>query len=251
MGLPEELKILREPKQTWAGNQPFTVQPKVALVDAGGNTLSHVSDLDISAVVTESLSQTSDIIVDTRLDDVPIVTSVQYHPSILSDGRIAYSYGHIIFIIVHFSQEVFISVPSDSNESNPVVPSLTLNIIDDTGVNAKAYLSEPFNLDAPNSYLSFTYRVAVDSEQTMVDILDNGSLQSNGYLIRDAWGRQALLSLPFSNSTKTLTNSKVIIVHNQPASITQIAVSLSDGEYGAGQEVDFVVDFTHEVRFQA
>ena len=247
VGLPQGLKILREPSNTWAGNQPFKVQPKVALVDAGGNILADASNMNMDAIVVESLSQTSDIIIDTRLDPVPVVDSVRFHSSILGDGRNAYSYGHNISIMVHFSQEVFVTAPSEVGESGVLVPTLTLNVIDDTGLHAKAYLSQPFDLDAPMPYLLFTYEVAVDSEQSLVDILDAGSLEANGYIIRDAWFRNTSLSLPSLDTAATLVTSKSISVHDGPASISEIRSTADDGEYGAGHVIDFEVDFTHEV----
>ena len=87
----------------WEGNQPFRIQPKIALVDAGGNTISEASGLVVETVVVESLSQTSQIVIDTRDDQVPSISSIYFHQSILNDNRIMYSSGHNISIVVLFS----------------------------------------------------------------------------------------------------------------------------------------------------
>ena len=39
------------------------------------------------------------------------------------------------------------------------------------------------------------------------------------------------------------------MVHNQPAHISQITSSVPDGEYGAGHDIDFTVEFSDKVRF--
>lgn len=220
------------------------MQPKVALVDAGGNTLSDLSDLGIDVAVVQSLSQTSDIIVDTCLDSVPSVTSIHLHPSMLNDNRISYSNGHNISIVVNFNQEVAVSKPPGSDESELNVPTLTLKIIDAVGSQAKAYLSEPISIDSKASRLTFIYTVAVNYLQSLVDIFDGVTLVSNDYFIRDAWYRNVSLSIPTSSVSNT-----PVVVHNQPAHISQITSSVPDGEYGAGHDIDFTVEFSDKVRF--
>ena len=66
-----------------ANNEPFLVQPKVALVDAGGNILIDKSDTYVHAYIARSLSQTSDIVIDTSKDSIPSIYSVQFHHSII------------------------------------------------------------------------------------------------------------------------------------------------------------------------
>ena len=44
VGLPHELRVRRALGRAWAGNQPFGLQPSVAIVDAGGNTLADRGD---------------------------------------------------------------------------------------------------------------------------------------------------------------------------------------------------------------
>jgi hypothetical protein len=250
VGKPEALKVLREPVSTWAGNQPFKVQPKVALVDAGGNTLSHVSNVDVETIVVKSLSQSSDIIIDTQNDDVPKVERIVYSPAIVEDGLSAYSNGYNISIHVIFNQEVFVSplTPQDLDQGLLVRPSLTLNVTDEEGKHGRAYLVEPINTDEPNQYLTFVYEVRVGVAQSTVDVLDGDALKSNDYIITDAWERNVSLSIPLQDQTNNLVSSKDFVVHNQPAAIMKVSAMNEDGTYGAGQEIDFVVEFTHEVR---
>jgi len=250
VGKPEALKVLREPVSTWAGNQPFKVQPKVALVDAGGNVLSHVSNVDVETIVVKSLSQSSDIIIDTRNDDIPKVERIVYSPAIVADGLSEYSNGFNISIHVIFNQEVYVSPlsPQDIDQGLLVRPSLTLNVIDEEGKHGRAYLIEPIETDEPNEYLTFVYEVHVGFAQSAVDVLHGDALESNDYIITDAWERNVSMSIPLHDQTNTLVKSKDISVHNQPAAIMKVSSMTENGTYGAGQEIDFVVDFTHEVR---
>lgn len=237
------MKILREPKQSWAGNQPFKVQPKVALVDAGGNTLTDVSDIDIDVTVVPSLSQTSEIVIDTSLDAGPAITSIELHESMLEDVHNSYSNGHNISIVVNFSQEVFISLPTISGGNHP--PTLTLNIIDPNGSRSKASLSEPFDLDVEASFLVFVYTVAVNSVQSVVNIFDGALLELNDYILRDAWERNVIVTIPPSSVIPVAMD-----VTGQPVFITEITSPIPDGEYGPGEEIEFIVAFSDKVRFR-
>lgn len=74
IGPPHQLKFLRHSSGGWAGNQPFSTQPKLALVDAGGNIVVGDSSSMVTAHVTPSMAHNSMVIIDTSNDAIPIVT---------------------------------------------------------------------------------------------------------------------------------------------------------------------------------
>jgi hypothetical protein len=250
VGDPEDLKVIPSSIKSWAGNQPFRPQPKVFLVDAGGNVLKNVSSVDIDVVMVQSLSLTSDIVIDTLNCEVPDVERVTFHPSILEDyDRAAYSAGHVIYIDVQFSEEVVVQKNKEyeKNDNESLHPSLILNVMDRGGKYAQAYLSDG-QFDIVTDRLTFAYEVSVDYEQPIVDILNSTSLLPNDYTIRDAWGRDANLSLPHNNPNRTLQSSKVVAVNNDPTVIQNIRAIVEDGYYGSGHNIGFVIEFTNEVK---
>lgn len=250
VGDPEDLKVVPSSIKSWAGNQPFRPQPKVFLVDAGGNVVTNISDVDIDVVMVQSLSQTSDIVIDTLDCEVPHVEKIAYHPSILDDhDRTAYSEGHMIFMDVHFSEEISVQKREEyeKRSGESLLPSLVLNVVDQKGRYAEAYLFEG-QFDIITDRLTFAYEVSVGYEQPKVDILNTTSLLPNDYTIRDAWGRDANLSLPHYDSNKTLQSSKTILVNDDPTKVQSIKAIVDDGHYGSGHIIGFAVEFTHEVK---
>jgi len=100
IGPPHELAILQHSSGGWAGNQPFPIQPKVALVDAGGNTVIGDSTSIVTAHVTPCLAYNSRVIIDTTNDDVPTVTEVRFAKYIQDDARLMFGPGDVIQIDV-------------------------------------------------------------------------------------------------------------------------------------------------------
>jgi hypothetical protein len=56
IGPPHQLSFLRYSSGGWAGNQPFPIQPKLALLDAGGNIVIGDSSSIITAHMTPSIA---------------------------------------------------------------------------------------------------------------------------------------------------------------------------------------------------
>lgn len=247
VGSIEALKVLRQPSDTWAGNQPFEVQPKLAVVDAGGNVIENFFNGTVDAFVVKSLSQTSEIRVDTQNDAVPSIKTVYFHESLLTDNKTLYSSGHTINIVVTFTDEIFLRTHLNQSLDGLIRPALYLNVINSHGETSKAILSDNMMLNVPTKQLLFTYFVDVNEDIAFVDIKDNSSLLPNNYIIQDIWGRNASLILPDPNSNKTLFHSKKIGFHNQRASIKSIKILADDEEHGSGKFIDFEVAFTHEV----
>jgi len=49
VGPPRALTVLKHSARAWAGNQPFSDQPRIALVDAGGNVVKWESASSVTA----------------------------------------------------------------------------------------------------------------------------------------------------------------------------------------------------------
>lgn len=232
----------------WAGNQPFLEQPIVRLVDAGGNTVERENCGTVEAVLTRSLSQRSEIRIDTSQDDIPMIESVQFDISHITDGETRYTAGHNISIIITFTQEVSVIVRPGFTITERSVPSLELNVLDENGSRSKAYLLNQNHNMSPSRRLHFLYTVSRGPITSDVDIFSRTSLELNGCLLVDAWQRNVAILLPSLDSTHGLLASKNITVHSEPAIITNFSTSVGSGEYGAGHMIAFVVKFNVKVR---
>lgn len=246
-GQAESLKILQESGSTWAGNQPFVKQPKLALVDSGGNTLYNTTAIAIESSMTESLSSISDTVIDTRNDNLPSVVDIRFSSNIIDDGFTSYSNGHVVLIEVQFDEEVYIRLKRDQvSQSNLRRPSLQLNVTNSGGLPSYAYLIESIEFDRPYEKLLYQYIVDVDHEQSNVDIFGIDSMKSNDYEIVDGWDRKVLLEI--SPLVARLPLSKRINVHNKAAEIIDVRSEIVGGTYSAGHEIDINVEFSHKVR---
>ncbi len=246
VGLPAQIKILRLPStETWAGNQPFLQQPIVALVDAGENIVESESNTTMDAILFNSLSQNSEIVLDTSNDSVPVIKSVQFHQSHIEEEQTMYSAGHNISIIVTFTQEVKVEIGQNMNSSSASLPSLALNVLDENLSRSKAQLATE-NV-YPSRHLLFEYTVSKGTTISELNVFSRNSFETNHYLIIDAWQRNVTTHLPNLNSTNNLLSSKNITVHSEPAIITDISTTTESGEYGAGHIIDFEVKFNHKV----
>lgn len=233
----------------WAGNQPFLQQPIVRLVDAGGNTVERENCGTLDAILIPSLSLGSAIMIDTSNDDVPHIDSVQYEQSHIIGDKTEYSAGHNISIIVAFTQEVKV-IPRQriNNTSSLSPPTLELNVLDEFGIRAKAYLVIDDNTNVPPSrLLRFLYTVSRGPPTSEVNVFSRSSLLTNDYVIVDAWQRNATIYLPTLNSSRNLLASKNISVHSQSAMITKLSIDVGSGEYGSGHMIDFDISFNRKV----
>ena len=57
VGPPRGLTVLKNSARAWAGNQPFSDQPRIALVDAGGNIVTWESASSVTAQLTDGSEQ--------------------------------------------------------------------------------------------------------------------------------------------------------------------------------------------------
>jgi len=246
IGPPHELTILQHSSGGWAGNQPFPIQPKVALVDAGGNTVIDDSSSIVTAHVTPSLAYNSRVIIDTTNDDIPTVTEVRFAKNIEDDARLMFGPGDVIQIDVVFSQKVTLFEMVDDS----TLPQLILNTINNDDSTVDAVYAELMPLTQEGIFsriLSFEYNVATGHSQSALDYSSSSSLYANDYSIEDAFGRSVNLMLPEIESGSSLSASKMIGISDTQPIVESITADLSFGEYGVGEEVNFIVTLDLEV----
>ena len=248
VGSPHQLRILQRPSSTWAGNQPFRFQPVIGLCDAGGNVVTSESRITITALLAQSLSHSSHVVIDTTNDDVPRVESVSFGNDILGAARNVYGSGDNISVRVLFSQEVI--VQARPNVSQLDLPSLELNVQQNTSEQAFAFAFLKSQVVGYRTRsLLFEFAVETHHSQGFLNYRSMESLQSNDYSINDAFGRHVSLSLPSKMSGLSLGASRSIEVNSSPAFISSIFPSLDESfyEFGTGQEINFQVLFNREV----
>lgn len=159
IGPPHQLSFLRHSSSGWAGNQPFPTQPKLALIDAGGNIVIGDSSSIVTAHMTQSIAghsidgslhmdfpndagSNTDIKIDNR---VPFIAHISSVPG-------EYLTGDTIIIQVQFSRPVAVHG----------APSLRLKV----GTNDRIAVYE----DQPNdTTLDFSYILQLGES---VDSLD-------------------------------------------------------------------------------
>lgn len=238
IGPPTKLSILRHSSGAWAGNQPFYTQPKLALLDMGGNIVVGDSKSIVSAHVTPSLARNSRVVVSTIRDQIPSIVQVAFAPSIKDDERESFGPGDVIFFDVIFSQEITLLQTNDGG----IMPQVALNIIGPEIVYSELvaqYQDRHFTRT-----LSFRYDVQNGHSQIELDYL---AMRCNSFTVVDAFGRKADLLLPVSGSGASLTASKSISIFDNPPIIERIVVDLPAGEYGAGEEISIIVHFDRHV----
>ncbi|KAL7554992.1 hypothetical protein ACHAWF_018570 [Thalassiosira exigua] len=243
IGPPHRLSVLQPPWGGWAGNQPFPVQPKVALLDAGGNVVLGDSTSAVTAHVTPSLAHGSRVIIDTSNDPVPTVAEVAFAPDIREDERLTYGPGDVVRFDVVFSQEVALYETVDGGTP----PRMTLNLIDGGGPEAVYAELVPTQQGSLSRRVTFEYRVEVGHSHTELDYASSDSFRANDFSVEDAFGRSADLTLPATGLGSSLSASRAIGISDARPVVESVSGDLPTGEYGAGHEATFVVSFDREV----
>ena len=241
IGPPTTLSFLRHSSGCWAGNQPFSTQPILALMDMGGNIVVGDSTSRVTAHVTPSLAHSSRVVVYTINDAIPVIVLVQAEDGIRDEERLSYGPGDIIQIDVQFTQEVTLFQTNGGIST----PQIALNIVGSETVYGE--LLPQFHDMSFTRTLSFWYEVKSGHSQNELEYLSIDAFVSNSYAIEDAFGRSADLTLPAIGSNSSLSASKSISISDDRPIIERISIDLPAGEYGAGDEANFIVTFDRHV----
>jgi hypothetical protein len=223
-GDPVYLDVVQAPLGAWAGNQPFLVQPRLALTDYGGSTVDANSVIVQAYMVSspgsrKSLSIVSNYSIITRIIDISCDTV-----------NISYGAGDTIQIMVHFQYEIWVE--------NPTNITLMLNIVNDGSYqNASLQMKDYSRVKT----LKFNYEIQLDDNVKTLDVESFNALQlgSSG-TIKDGNGASANLDVPMNRlSTYNLS------VNTSAPQILAIMANVSAGEYGVGEvlKVTVVYDF--------
>ena len=245
----------KNPSMEGLGHYPIIPQPKVQLVDAGGNIVTNDSETEVIVTLVQSLSQNSNIVIDTSNDPLPEMVSVRFHQSVLEDGFESYSSGHVLVMVITFTQEVFVHrnfTLDGAGGATPLVPTLEM----DLGANNTlplpqfldnhAFLSN-FTIEVPSKELYFTFTVPESCKMAFpLKLAANASIQYNDYWISDGWNRMVPLDIP-KELLSGLESSKALGVTSDPAVITQIVGTTGSGVFGAGHVIKLNVNFTRKV----
>lgn len=260
VGSPHALEILQEPTSTWGGNQPFATQPRVAIVDAGGNIVSTGigSTWTVEAYLTSSLAvsylptPTSPLAIETReyaseTENSPDATASlptsDLIVSSLSDDGI-YAPGDIIQIAVDFPELVIVDGE----------PYLALNVGRTTSDAAFAV----FVQGSGTTRLVFEYTVGLDQTSFDLDYLDIYSLKldryrdgtpkcSIRYVDRESTVVDAGLVLPPPGSAGSLSDTSNIVVDSRIPHIVSLMGPIDPGDHDAEDAISIFVEFSIDV----
>jgi len=244
IGGPHSLQLFEYPKKVFANNQPFKKQPKLRLIDRGGNILIHDSFTKVNAFLVPSLAHSSSLIIETREDPIPFIKTIKFKDNIHSyaDSN-EFVEGDKITIEVVFSQEVSVLC---EDEEEKFMPFLQLNLLD--GKKSSFHEKAVLHLSQTHTkslLLSFSVRIEHAIER--LDFTSDDAFNENGCRIIDYFMRNVSLVLPSTSSGRSLAFSSNVTIDNTKAVIESISTSPIAGEYGVGEDIDFFVTFTRKV----
>uniref|UniRef100_A0A7S4JS32 Calx-beta domain-containing protein n=1 Tax=Odontella aurita TaxID=265563 RepID=A0A7S4JS32_9STRA len=251
VGSPSGIRVLRHSSNGWAGNQPIPVQPKIGLVDAGGNVVKEDSASVVRAFLTPSLAVSTQIVIDTSNGSIPHILSLKYDANTVAEARKVYGSGDIITIELTFSQEVTVlpsshTVPLTTHDL--VRPTLELNAIDDSSIPSYAFASlSPASVNIRSRKLIFEYVVLAHHYQPRLNYLSTTSLIANDFSILDGLGRNVNLTLPLAESNSSLLGPKELSINNNASFVLGVTSDHGSGDYGAGESLMFHLNFSREV----
>ena len=242
-----ELKIAQYPSEIWEGNQPFQIQPRLHLVDSGGNIIKDDSSTKINAFIVPSLAQTSQIVIDTTKDPIPIIQSIRFTNEVLEYARYhKFVEGDTISLEILFSQQPIVSCTDMQNET---LPFIYLNVVKNS-IYARAIMNtSKYIRPSQSQSLSFDYIISKDDEQIEVTYASTDSLVTNNCKIMDALGREISLQLPDTSTLLASSSMDPVRIDNDVAFVEKIRLETPSGEYGVGHYIDFALTFSRKVLY--
>ena len=181
LGPKHQLILAQYLSHTRDSNQPFIFQPKIAIVDAGGNVIINDSMTEVLAFITPSLAYNSEIIIDTKEDALLCIVFIAFLRDILEESKTMHSSGDVIPIEVIFDHEVLISLQVGREKHNALRPSSILNMTRDSNNSLPVATLRNINIDIPTRSLVFNYIVFSGHNQYQLNYLNNLSLSQNSF----------------------------------------------------------------------
>jgi len=243
IGSAYSLKVIEDTNGGLANNQQFFQQPIIAFVDRGMNIVTSYPAIAVRAFMVPSLSYNSKLMIDTSEDTIPSIVSVTFPQELVDLSGYIAGPGDVIPIYVSFSDEVIAVV-------DPLSPgmmmTLTLNVLSGSQTSVEATISS-ISVNVRLKKLLFEYRIEEGHSVNSLDYISVESLRPNDVQVLDAWGRPTNLELPDQTSLNSLIVSSNISVSDTQPAVSFVSSSIISGEYGAGQYIDIMVEFSRKV----
>ena len=195
------------------------INTSINLTDNEGN----VADITLPAIgSTNSLSGNKSIIIDTIQPTILGVTSS------VTNG--SYNSGSVIPILINFSENINVTgTPQLTLETGTT--DITINYTSGTGT----------------STLTFNYTIGTGQSANPLDYKAINSLTLNGGSIQDLAQNNAILTLPQTSLTNSLSSNKSIFIDTVAPVISYVSSSISDGSYNNGTTIPINIIFNETV----
>ena len=207
--------------KAWAGGQPFLIQPSIAVEDFGGYPRNQDFSTVVSCFLVPSLAIGRYVVIDTF--NITATNNLTFISLNLSNGT--YGAGQIVLFYVNFDYPVTV-------EGSPY---LLTTITDSQGNQTYAVFDGPTSI---GRVIVFKYVTKVGDKASDLNFDGPQALVLNGSLILDYYGNTINTTLPSPVPSG-------VVIDTSPPLIIDARVDVSDGEYGAGQRINFF--FTYNV----
>ena len=205
--------------KAWAGGQPFLTQPLIAVEDFGGYPRNQDFSTVVSCFMVPSLSVGRHVVIDTfNITAANNLTSITLN---LSNGT--YGAGQIVIFYISYDYPItvlgqpYLQTSITNSQSN-----LTHAVFD--------------GLDASGRAIIFRYIVQVGDKSKDLNFLGRQALVLNGASIIDFYGNNINTTLPSPVQSG-------VIIDTSPPYIVDVRVDVANGEYGAGQWINFFLTY--------
>lgn len=214
------LKSFTYAGNAWAGGQPFLIQPAIAVSDFGGYPRNQDFSTGVSCSLVPSLAVGRYVVIDTF--NITATNNVSFISLNVPSGT--YGVGQAFIFSVVFDYPITVKG----------LPYLSTSALSAQGGQAFARFDL---LNVVENAISFQYIVQDGDTSANFNYLGQQALVLNGSTILDFYGSNVNTTLPEPAPS-------FIMINSTPPFITEINLSVVDGEYGAGQVIDFFVTYS-------
>jgi hypothetical protein len=230
LGPPRQIVTSTTSSGSWAGGQPFDVQPVLSLQDYGANVLTGDYETVLTCEVVPSLIVSAALEIDGTLTDSTFITSIT--SNLDTAWFTDYGAGDVIDILVNFNYEVWLY-----DVASP--PTLTLNALDSSNTNIVATHTGDYT-----QVTSLTFQYIVATGDTAASALTVTAFNINGATLYNANnGTVDYSTLPSS----TGLNTQAIIINTAAPVALNMSTTTVNDEYGVGEVIPLQISFDSPV----
>ena len=237
------LVVSQQAGDAWAGGQPFQIQPRIDLVDDGGNVITTDSTTVVTCTVVPSLAVGELIVIKTTGSPPVNITDVAYSATTLAKmSKESLGPGDVIEVNVKFSHEVTATFSSSK-------PYIELTHVSAASTSrAKAEVTNP---NVRTRQLSFSYAIGNDLSSSDVGYYGVDALNVGDGSILDNLNRAVNDTLRPGTVAYSLRHDPgTLNVDNTRPKVVGIETSLPAGEYGAGHKISLDLNFSRSVHVE-